>query len=871
MCFAWLAAPGYFRGTTMTKTLLRTTALSLALLPLTATAFAQDTGDSEIEDVIVVRSSPIRDSQAAAIAAKRNADNVVDIIAADTIGRFPDQNLADSLGRVPGLAIERDQGQARFINFRGAPFRYTSIAFDGIDVLGAEDGRTPRFDAFPSVITSQIEVNKAITPDMPGSSVAGFINIGTFNPFDRAGLSFSAEVGQGNQELGDVDIEKYNGRISFSNDKVGVLVFGSHNLRGRITDNREYELTQLEDGSIVPDNLDFRSYRGEREDNAYGGTFEVRPTDSKSRIFFSTLYSEFIDREERNQFDFDITDGHQAVTGDASLPDADVGYEPLILVTRLLEDGEYTNSTFTNTLGWDSELGDWLVEGRINYTETENTTDIPLPFSAGGQVAGSYDVTDILDPQLVLFDPFTTDPLADINDLEYASTFLLYFASKLDSEAWKGKFDASRDVTMFGSAATVKLGAQADFREADGGSALAFDFATLAGAGIDPADFATSTPWSSDFSNTINATDYDNVGLQNAIEAAGVAFPEFDPDSAIAIEENIYAAYGMVTFDKSWGSLVVGARVEATDFETTGNQIVDGEISPVEASNDYVHVLPSLHLNVDVSENTKARFSVTSGVSRPNYNELRASVAIDPTETPYEAEGGNPDLDAEFAWGFDGALEWYFSEASLFSVGAFARFIDNVIYPDTVIIEDGSFLAPGLIPEGTAVARNSFFNGENGELYGLEFNFIGQATFLPGALSGLGATANVTFLDSSFDAPTRPDGTFDLPGTSDLVYNASVFFEKFGLSARVNYQYRDAWLSTTENDSLTEFWGETERVDASIRYEIPSKVLGSTVTLFADGNNLTDEQDLRYVNSPATPNQYEGFGRRYTAGLRIDY
>ena len=113
---------------------------SILVLPV---AQAQDGAEEEArQDTIVVTATPIRDSQAAAIAAKRIADNVVDVLAADTIGRFPDQNLADSLGRVPGLAIERDQGQARFINFRGAPFRYTKIAFDGIDVLGAEDGRS---------------------------------------------------------------------------------------------------------------------------------------------------------------------------------------------------------------------------------------------------------------------------------------------------------------------------------------------------------------------------------------------------------------------------------------------------------------------------------------------------------------------------------------------------------------------------------------------------------------------------------------------------------------------------------------------------------------------------------------------------------
>ncbi|MEO0722499.1 MAG: TonB-dependent receptor, partial [Pseudomonadota bacterium] len=120
-------------------------------------------------------------------------------------------------------------------------------------------------------------------------------------------------------------------------------------------------------------------------------------------------------------------------------------------------------------------------------------------------------------------------------------------------------------------------------------------------------------------------------------------------------------------------------------------------------------------------------------------------------------------------------------------------------------------------------------------------------------------------------APTLGDRTFDLPGTSDTVYNASVYYEKFGVSARINYQYRDAWLSTTENDSLTEFWDETERVDASIRYTLPQPVLGTSVTFALNGNNLTDETDVRYINSPATPNQVEGFGRRWVASIRIDY
>ena len=389
------------------------------------------------QETIVVTATPIRDSQAAAIAAKRNADNVVDVLAADTIGRFPDQNLADSLGRVPGLAIERDQGQARFINFRGAPFRYTKIAFDGIDVLGAEDGRTPRFDAFPSVITSKIEVNKAITAEMPGEATVGFVNIETFKPFDRDGWSFTGEAGYGNQELGDVPINKYNGRLSFSNDQFGFLVFGSHNLRGRITDNREYEYADTTgdglDDSVV--NLDFRSYRGEREDNAYGGRIEFRPNEDSS-VFFSTLYSEFIDREERNQFDFDLTTPVALGTE---------AYVPVAVVTRLLEDGQYNNSTFTNTIGYDSVFAGWNFEGRLNFTETENETNIPLPFSTGATVGGTVDVTNIDDPGLFLTQTAQPGTDVNINLLDYPATCGPIFANLIETEANQIQGDRKRD------------------------------------------------------------------------------------------------------------------------------------------------------------------------------------------------------------------------------------------------------------------------------------------------------------------------------------------------------------------------------------------------------------------------------------------
>lgn len=849
--------------------LLNTTALTrpaLAVLAASAfvsvapTALAQQTAPAI--DEIVVTSTPIRDSQAAALKQKQEADNVLDIIAADTIGRFPDQNLADSLGRVPGLAIERDQGQARFINFRGAPFRYTSIAFDGIDVPGAENGRIPRFDSFPSVITSSIEVNKAITPDMPGEAVAGFININTFSPFQYDGLRVSAEGGYGNQNLGDVGIEKYNGRASYSNDQFGILGFYSFNKRGRITDNREYELSiDPATNGIIPDNLDFRSYRGERKDKAYGGSLEFRPSDNVE-VFARTIYSEFIDEEERNQFDFDITDGAN-ITGTPLQPTS--GYQPLVLVSRLLENGVYNNSTWTNTVGADIVSGDWTYKIQGNYTETENDLDLPIPLSAGGTIAASYDISNIEDPIVNVFSPFTMTP-TDINDLTYAANLGLVFASEQTIEAWKLKFDAERDTEMFGGT-TFKAGVQADLRDAMSQS-TGTSIGGLPG-GVDINSFVTSDLWDTGFTNSINARNVDNIALIEALQAAGGFNKTFNPVNDTNIDENIYAGYGMATTDFDWGNVVYGVRAEYTDFATSGSQINGGVITPVSFDDTYFNVLPSVHVNIDLQDDLKLRFSGSTGVSRPTYTELRASATVDPIDL--EIDGGNPFLKTEKSYGFDTSLEWYFDEASIVSVGAYYRAIDNVIYADTTTVPDGSVFAPGVIPSGTPTTVNSFFNGEDGELMGLELNLIAQATFLPYPFDGFGVAGNLTLLDGKFTAPTRPQGKFDLPGTSDVIYNASIFYENFGLSVRLNYQYRDDWLSTTENDSLTEYWAAEERLDLSIRYALPFETDGVSFALFANANNLTNATDVRYVNTARTPNQVESFGSRYLVGLRVDY
>ena len=313
--------------------------------------------EEAIEEVVVVGKS-IKASTQSSLDAKRMADNVADVISADAMGRFPDQNLADALGRVPGIAIERDQGQARYVSFRGAPKRYTTTAFDGVDIPGVENGRVPRFDAYPTVITSQVVANKAITADMPGESISGYINVKTFLPSDVNGWSLSLEAGVGEQDLGGGDVEKFNGRVSFSNDQFGFVVYGSENLREQITDNRESDYSGTK-GALIPNDISFRNYRVKREDNAFGGTLEYY-LDGGGRVFFSSLNTEFTDKEERNQWNF-------------YFPGADTSQSGTIAsgnVRRLLEDGIYTNETDVNTIGAEFTFGEWDIEAKYSNIET---------------------------------------------------------------------------------------------------------------------------------------------------------------------------------------------------------------------------------------------------------------------------------------------------------------------------------------------------------------------------------------------------------------------------------------------------------------------------------------------------------------------
>lgn len=162
---------------------------ALAALP----AAAQD----DETDEIVVRG--VRQQLFEAAQIERAADNVVSVITADDIGQFPDQNIAESLQRVPGLTIIRDEGEGRFVTVRGLDSSFVQVTVNNAQLGSSDAGgaRTVALDVIPSDLLSQVTVGKSLLPDQDHDSLGAKVDLRPLSAFDRSAKFTSRVQGQG--------------------------------------------------------------------------------------------------------------------------------------------------------------------------------------------------------------------------------------------------------------------------------------------------------------------------------------------------------------------------------------------------------------------------------------------------------------------------------------------------------------------------------------------------------------------------------------------------------------------------------------------------------------------------------------------------
>jgi TonB-dependent receptor len=925
---------------TCTRNWFASSAIALSLgLPVGALAQTQAQPNEDVETVVVTGSRPIQESDRAALIVQRNAPSLVSVLSADEAGRLADQNIADAVSRLPGIGIEKDQGQARYVNLRGQPRRWVNVSMDGLNFVSPE-GRDTRFDNIPTAIASQIIINKAITPDMPGDTVAGNINIRTRSAFDYRGRRITGTAQIGTMELGggrEIDTSLVVAD-KFFDGKLGLLGQFSFYEREQITDNWETDPYLRPGGTVLgataPSGIDrrpgseTRRFAREYENKPYrltrgniSGSLRAdwRPSEQDA-LFFQTVYSQFTDQELRNNYIFRLDNGATntpttacpavaAPITTSGVSDVCTGNTPQagtvygVQINSNFRTGDIKEYILTNTIGGQHKRFGFDIDWRLNFTETEDGQDLigtpafQSPATITSRPTVAYDFTDVANNTVSLFRTVLTGTVrsrgAAISNIE---DFPMNFVDIRDAEggditaAWTAKIDLSRDITLLGGEAALKFGGlyttRTKKRRITEYRATLADFTA---AGVAPptySDFAIDDAFKGDYrlGYTFRYYSGDKVGdLIASLKDRRIGAFTDGSGEFYEVTEEIIAAYGMATLKRDWGSIVFGGRVEVTNNSSTALPVIGTTRVLTTLSREETAFYPSVHVNYDISDELKLRFSISTGASRPDFDELRPNFSI--SDTNFTISGGNPNAKPERATGVDAYLEYYIKPEGFFQFGVFYKDIKDALFTQQTIFGSNVLNTPTI--DRSQYTYTTLQNGGDGQISGLEIAYNQFAAGLVEALNGpdwlggfgirLSATASNSEINIPSSGPTSPARKAGLPGASDLVYNAALVYEKYDWSVRLAYQYRTKWVQdigayTTVNNVVVPdgngdiYWNDSDGLNFSARYQ-----LNETFEFTFDAVNLLDSPGRRFADSESNPIEYETFGARYLVGIKFKY
>jgi len=419
-------------------------------------------------------------------------------------------------------------------------------------------------------------------------------------------------------------------------------------------------------------------------------------------------------------------------------------------------------------------------------------------------------------------------------------------------------------------------------------------------------------PFDGDFAARANSGSGGNINYQTEDTFGGYAVLNFGHDIMLGGEER--------EFDGNVGVRIVqtkaegrGARTIALpsgSFDPTSPALAqdllfaNGLRTPIEEGRDYWSVLPSLNLRLKLTPELQIRFAAAKTITRPDFNQLQPTFNISPTmgflvngnctsSIPtgapgncvfqYTANGGNAQLKPIRSTQFDVSLEWYFAPTGNLTLAVFHKDVYNFITNGAI---NRSFTNNGVTR--TALVTQPY-NAGHGKIQGFEAGYQQYYDFLPGALKGLGAQANFTFIDSkgARNAAANPFDTTqtnavtsgtssDLPleGLSKYAYNVALLYDHGPVSARVAYNWRSRYLLSTvaANLNIPAWFDRYGQLDASVFYSV-----NENVKIGVEGVNLANAESRILVSYPGHPEQGKSYhnwvqtDRRYSVVLRATF
>ena len=827
------------------------------------------------EDMVVVGQ---RASQAGALARQRNADQISSFLTRDAIGQFPDQNVSEAVRRLPGVSVQNDQGEGRFIVLRGMDPNLNSASINGVRVTAPEsDIRAVALDVVPSELVETIEVQKSLIPEMDGDAVGGSVDIRTTSALDRSG-PFFAITGTGSYN--DL-VDEWSPKIGLDastvvDERFGISVGVSYYDRELGSENVEAEDWTDAGGVVYAEEIQQRNYDVTRERVGVSLGLDWLVTDN-SQLYFRGVYSSFEDEEFRSRVSYDFGDA-EPVSGGSDSALFDLNGEEELEVVRDVKDRTETQEIMSYLVGGETFAGAWTFDYEVSYTESEedesdtfDTTDFARDFEAGElQIEQQRLGSDR--PRVVVSDAFFAD-FADPSSYEFDGVEEVVGLAKDEELAFR--VNVAREFTLDNGQGQLKFGLSHRGRE------KSYDLDLGIYDGFDGAgDFLLS--------DVTSSVDYP-LGAINPVPSASAvrevlgnlsdfefnaAESEFENAAAsYSVDEDILAGYVQARIETGAWRIIGGVRVEDTENDISGNRVEFVEedatfngvtltedttfVTPVSFDKSYTDWLPSINVRYAATDEVVVRGAVFRSVFRPNIQDLAPRFVVEQDDgDEREGEFGNPDLDPYTAWNVDLSLAWYFADNAVVQGGIFYKDIDDFIVRS--VFEDFEFngiaIDEGVVPQ----------NGDSAEVTGIEFNYQQAMTQLPAPFDGLIVGVNFTYVDSEGDFGDR---TIELPGTSEQVINLMLGYEKGPLSMRLGWVYRDKYLDEVSTDGETDrFVDDHTSLDFTAKYNVSEKT-----QVFVEAINITDEPFVAYLDTPdygKRAMQYEEYSFTINVGFR---
>lgn len=812
-----------------------------------------------------------------ALSRQKAADGVESVLTRDAIGQFPDQNVAESLRRLPGVNILNDQGEGRFVSVRGLDPELNSTSLNGVRLPAPEsDIRSVALDVISSDTIESIEVKKSFTPDMDGDFIGASIEINTTSAFDskKNRYSISAE-GSYNDYSGKLTPKGSFDFMQKLGDDFGVAGSVSYYKREFETDNVEAEdWTETDDGNAWVQSLEYRDYDVERTRINAALSFDWRVSDT-TKAYVRGNWAQFDDHEYRRRTTFDFSDfeddGPSASTASgASFDTADNE----IAIERDHKDRFERQRIRSVSVGSDTDTGTWKFNWQASYaksTEKETFSLDPMRFAAdfeddSGVVIG----TDYSNPYYPVYS--VTSGATAVNSADSYGFDRLELTTLSDSqdEEWAVKADLARTFAGDSGDFTIQGGAKARWRE------KSYDFNMSRFDDYD-GDFTLANVLGK---QTYRLTDMGPVADKTGSADFYLANPdgfELNPidsliDSSISdysVKEDITAAYLLGRWDSSDLRVIAGVRMERTHNELNGNFVTiteeeddEGEditlvdVSPVSFERNYTDWLPSVTVRWSPENNLVGRFAAYKTVVRPRLSQIAPSFTVNEDN---EAEFGNPDLKPFRAWNLDVGFEYYFSNNGALSVGAFYKSIEDY----TVIAVFDDHTVDGVTYDEVTIP----VNGDKAEVAGIEASFSQVFSMLPSPFDGLLTQINYTY---TYAKGTLNDGRrIVLPSVPKNTLNAVLGYEKGPISLRAAGTFRDKYLDETGGDAEEDrIVNHHFQLDLSAKYK-----LTDNIRLFADWVNVNNAKYFAYQDFVGAKRvlQYEEYGSTFKFGARVTF